>query len=58
MIIISCNCYQSNLFEIKFVAGSSVKQQTDPPSIAIKLLYPDGNFPVGEEVQYNSNADR
>lgn len=28
------------------------KVQTDPPSIPICELYPDGNFPVGQEVEY------
>ncbi|XP_037281690.2 methionyl aminopeptidase und [Rhipicephalus microplus] len=28
------------------------KQQTDPPSIPICDLFPDGNFPVGEEVEH------
>ncbi|CAL1288658.1 unnamed protein product [Larinioides sclopetarius] len=36
--------------------GGSPKQ-TDPPSIPIKALYPDGNFPVGEEVEYASAND-
>ena len=27
-------------------------KQTDPPTIPISELYPDGNFPVGEEVEY------
>ncbi|KAG8194817.1 hypothetical protein JTE90_017256 [Oedothorax gibbosus] len=37
--------------------GGSGLKQTDPPSIAIKNLFPDGNFPVGEEVEYASAAD-
>lgn len=41
-----------------YIAGSSAKQQTDPPSIAIRQLFPDGNFPVGEEVEYGANTDR
>ncbi|KAH7937802.1 hypothetical protein HPB49_016184 [Dermacentor silvarum] len=28
------------------------KQQTDPPSIPICDLFPDGNFPIGEEVEH------
>ncbi|GFQ95033.1 methionine aminopeptidase 2 [Trichonephila clavata] len=32
-------------------------KQTDPPSIPIKVLFPDGNFPVGEEVQYSLATD-
>ncbi|KAM7282434.1 methionine aminopeptidase 2 isoform X1 [Ixodes scapularis] len=28
------------------------KQQTDPPSIPICDLFPDGNFPVGQEMEY------
>ena len=30
----------------------SVKQQTDPPSIPIVQLYPDGNYPIGEILEY------
>ncbi|GFT41661.1 methionine aminopeptidase 2 [Nephila pilipes] len=37
--------------------GSSTPKQTDPPSIPIKALFPDGNFPVGEEVQYALTSD-
>nr|CAH0110299.1 unnamed protein product [Daphnia galeata] len=29
-----------------------VKGQTDPPTISIAELFPDGNFPVGEEMEY------
>uniref|UniRef100_A0A2R5LC31 Methionine aminopeptidase 2 n=2 Tax=Ornithodoros turicata TaxID=34597 RepID=A0A2R5LC31_9ACAR len=32
--------------------GAGAKQQTDPPSIPISELFPDGNFPVGQEVEY------
>ncbi|XP_076338496.1 methionyl aminopeptidase und isoform X2 [Tachypleus tridentatus] len=32
--------------------GAGHKQQTDPPSIPITELYADGNFPVGEEMEY------
>lgn len=46
------------IFYVCFIAGSSAKQQTDPPSIAIRQLFPDGNFPVGEEVEYGANTDR
>lgn len=28
------------------------RQQTDPPSIPICDLFPDGNFPVGQEMEY------
>ncbi|WAR25636.1 MAP2-like protein [Mya arenaria] len=28
--------------------GGGLKQQTDPPSIAVAELFPDGNFPEGE----------
>ncbi|XP_015920292.2 methionine aminopeptidase 2 [Parasteatoda tepidariorum] len=37
--------------------GSGGVKQTDPPSIPIKNLYPDGNFPVGQEEQYSTGAD-
>ncbi|KAF8768372.1 methionine aminopeptidase 2-like isoform X2 [Argiope bruennichi] len=37
--------------------GGSTPKQTDPPSIPIKILFPDGNFPVGEEVEYASAND-
>ncbi|GBN17692.1 Methionine aminopeptidase 2 [Araneus ventricosus] len=37
--------------------GGSTPKQTDPPSIPIKALFPDGNFPVGEEVEYASAND-
>ncbi|XP_035229783.1 methionine aminopeptidase 2-like isoform X2 [Stegodyphus dumicola] len=40
----------------KSKGGTTVKQ-TDPPSIPIKVLYPDGNYPVGEEVEYVSGVD-
>ncbi|XP_046442667.1 methionine aminopeptidase 2-like [Daphnia pulex] len=30
----------------------TVKGQTDPPTIPIVELFPDGNFPVGEEMEY------
>lgn len=33
------------------------KQQTDPPSIPICDLFPDGNFPVGEEVEHSIPND-
>jgi len=34
--------------------SSSAKQQTYPPSIPISELFPDGNFPVGQEMEYPS----
>ncbi|KFM59006.1 Methionine aminopeptidase 2, partial [Stegodyphus mimosarum] len=37
--------------------GGTTMKQTDPPSIPIKVLYPDGNYPVGEEVEYVSGVD-
>ena len=33
------------------VAGPAM-QQTDPPSIGLTKLYPNGNFPVGEVSEY------
>ena len=41
-------------------AGGPVKQQTDPPSIPVCELYPSGNFPEGEIMQYEQdyNLDR
>jgi hypothetical protein len=30
------------------------KQQTNPPSISIIDLYPDGEFPVGEVHEYKT----
>jgi methionyl aminopeptidase len=35
--------------------GGPVKQQTDPPSIPICELYPSGNFPEGEIMQYEQD---
>lgn len=32
--------------------GGSAKQQTDPPSVAIAELFPDGNFPEGEILEH------
>lgn len=28
--------------------GGGIKQQTDPPSIPVSELFPDGNFPIGQ----------
>ena len=33
------------------------KTQTDPPSIPISELYPDGNFPEGQICSYPVNQD-
>ncbi len=33
------------------------KKQTDPPSIAIKDLFPNGQFPVGQIMEYKDGAD-
>ncbi|KAL1465688.1 hypothetical protein WDU94_005238 [Cyamophila willieti] len=40
-------------------AGSAngIPQQTSPPSIPISQLYPDGNFPVGQEMEYPTLKD-
>ncbi|XP_052780976.1 methionine aminopeptidase 2-like [Mya arenaria] len=32
--------------------GGGLKQQTDPPSIAVAELFPDGNFPEGEVLDH------
>ncbi len=32
--------------------NGAVKKQTDPPSIPVCELYPDGNFPIGEIQSY------
>ncbi|GIY60330.1 methionine aminopeptidase 2 [Caerostris darwini] len=37
--------------------GGTAPKQTHPPSIPIKALFPDGNFPVGEEVEYSFGND-
>lgn len=29
-----------------------VKQQTDPPTVPVSELFPDGNFPVGQIMEY------
>ncbi|XP_034946638.1 methionine aminopeptidase 2 [Chelonus insularis] len=36
--------------------GKSNKQQTDPPSIPVAELYPDGNFPIGQIMEHPSAA--
>lgn len=33
-----------------------VKQQTDPPTIPVSELFPDGNFPVGQIMDHPSVA--
>ncbi|CAH8495096.1 unnamed protein product [Heterobilharzia americana] len=38
-------------------APSSSSVQTDPPSIPICQLYPNGDYPVGEVMDYEPNAD-
>lgn len=32
----------------------SMKQQTDPPTVAVSELFPDGNFPIGQIMDYPS----
>ncbi|KAI5754121.1 hypothetical protein M8J77_005915 [Diaphorina citri] len=36
---------------------NGVPQQTTPPSIPVSQLYPDGNFPVGQEMEYPTLKD-
>ncbi|XP_071444674.1 methionine aminopeptidase 2 [Hetaerina americana] len=36
----------------KSKSKSSIKSQTDPPTIPIVDLFADGNFPVGQEMEY------
>ncbi|XP_003700420.1 methionyl aminopeptidase und [Megachile rotundata] len=36
--------------------AGGVKQQTDPPSIPVSELFPDGNFPVGQIMDHPSAA--
>ena len=38
--------------------GSVHKQQTNPPSIPIADLFPDSNFPIGQEVEHPIPRDR
>ncbi|XP_046840324.1 methionine aminopeptidase 2B-like [Xenia sp. Carnegie-2017] len=35
--------------------GNTAATQTDPPTVAISDLFPDGNFPVGQVVDYADN---
>lgn len=37
--------------------SSEPKVQTNPPSVAIVDLYPNGGFPVGELQDYKTDAD-
>ncbi|KAG8242412.1 methionine aminopeptidase 2 [Homalodisca vitripennis] len=37
--------------------GSGLKQ-TNPPSVPISQLFPDGNYPVGQEMDYRTAKDR
>ncbi|KAK5127609.1 hypothetical protein LTR85_006949 [Meristemomyces frigidus] len=40
-------------------SGGGAKAQTGPPRIPVAQLFPDGSYPVGEEVEYkNDNAFR
>ncbi|KXL48266.1 hypothetical protein M433DRAFT_57437 [Acidomyces richmondensis BFW] len=40
-------------------SGTGAKAQSAPPRIPVAQLFPDGSFPVGEEVEYrNENAYR
>jgi len=40
-------------------SGGGAKAQSGPPRIPVAQLFPDGSFPVGEEVEYrNENAYR
>jgi len=40
-------------------SGGGVKAQSAPPRIPVAQLFPDGSYPVGEEVEYkNDNAYR
>lgn len=34
----------------------NVKQQTDPPTIPVSKLFPDGNFPIGQIMDHPSVA--
>lgn len=36
---------------------ATVKGQTDPPSVPICELYPNGDFPKGEECEYPPSKD-
>lgn len=38
-------------------ANSAPKKQTDPPTIPIADLFPDGNFPLGEICEYKIGTD-
>ena len=39
-------------------SGSVGKQQTTPPSVPIAELFPDGNFPIGQQMEYPIPHDR
>lgn len=36
---------------------SGASKQTDPPSVAIKDLFPDGNYPAGEIMEHPADKD-
>lgn len=36
---------------------NKISTQTDPPSIPVCQLYPNGVFPVGEIMEYSSDMD-
>ncbi|CAG8840334.1 33140_t:CDS:2, partial [Racocetra persica] len=39
--------------------GSSISQQTEPPSIPVSKFFPDGKYPEGEICEYkNDNLNR
>lgn len=38
--------------------GGKGNKQTDPPTVPISQLFPDGNFPVGQEMDYRTAKDR
>ena len=40
------------------VSSGSAKSQTNPPSIPITQLFPDGSFPIGQEVEHPIPRDR
>jgi len=38
-------------------AGGPATEQTDPPSVPVIDLYPNGNYPIGEICEYKINKD-
>ena len=46
------NDYNFESFQISDGTSPSAREQTDPPTVAISELFPNGNFPVGQIMHY------